>query len=59
MKQIRITKKVAILEKDYTTQKHKKVVTTLAQLGYVYENRTISRPCSTCGKITLHFYKTY
>lgn len=53
----KLTRKIDIKESDYSEAKARHVINGLEGVGYKFIKKTIARPCSTCGKVTLHFEK--
>lgn len=48
---------VTIPESEWNPQKRQWIIKKMESIGYKYKRLVISRPCSTCGKVTLHFEK--
>lgn len=53
----KITRKIDIKESDYSEAKATEIIHGMKDIGYLFIKKTIARPCSTCGKVTLHFEK--
>lgn len=53
----KLTRKIEIKESVYSEAKARQVINGLEAIGYLFIKKTIARPCSTCGKVTLHFEK--